>query len=288
RETATSLVQSRRTAHNTVAPLRARVAGIVFAGLPTDLQKTLDEWQFGNIPAQVATATTLLDDYLKVVAQVDAVGLPQLDNVRLAWNSRRMDETRTVIGDQRNALDAITNSMRVLEEEEPGSPSLKQLAEAKQKWAEGDLPEATRLGVAAATTSFNEDAAIKMMALAKEKKATFQAGFLGRIGLIWEDPDGDLKRAQEAYDAGYPTRAMELAQSAYEAWDTADRSGLMRLSGLMGLMCLLSAGVWWLLRRLDEPDEQRRLDPYAAKGGHSLGDPEERRPNWQDWENTNQ
>jgi hypothetical protein len=56
----------------------------------------------------------------------------------------------------------------------------------------------------------------------------------------------------------------------------------------MGIMCMISGGVWWLLRRLDDPDPKLRLDPYAVQGGHNLGDAEERRPSWKDWENSNQ
>jgi hypothetical protein len=208
--------------------------------------------------------------------------------VKNAWNTSSISDVRSVVGNQRHALEAILNSTIVLEHEEPGSPSIKQLEEARQKWAEGDLAEAARLGAAAATTSFNEDAAVKMIALAKEKQATFKAGFLGRIGLLFKDPAGDIDKAQEAYDAGDPTRAMELAQGAYKDWSNADRTGLIRLSALMALMCLASGGIWWLLRRLDEGDPKLRVDPYAVKGGHELGDPEARRPSWKDWENSNQ
>lgn len=288
RDTAAPLLQSRRDAHNAVAPLRTRAGELGFAGLPTDMQQNLDEWQFVGVPSQVAEANALLDDYVKLMAEVEAAGLPQIDNVKNAWNAGPLRDTVGVVANQRNALRAIVNSTVVLVDEDADSPSMKELAEARQKWAEGDLSEATRLGAAAATTSFNEDAAVKMIALAKQKQATFKGGFLGRIGLLWKDPAGDIVRAEEAYAAGDPTRAMELAEGAYKAWDTADRSGLMRLAGLMGLMCLLSGGVWWLLRRLDEPDVNVRLDPYAATGGHNLGDPDARRPSWKDWENSNQ
>ncbi|MEX1104138.1 MAG: hypothetical protein WED87_07800, partial [Dehalococcoidia bacterium] len=287
RDTASPLIQSRREAHTAVGPLRARAVDYGFAGLPTDLQQNLDHWQFTSVPNQVAEATIVLDDYAKLVAEVEAAGLPQIDNVKNAWHTQNIRGVAGVVLDQENALRAIMNSTRVLEHETEGAPSLRQLADARAKWAEGDLVEATRLGAAAATTSFNEDAAVKMIALAKEKQATFKAGFLGRIGLLWKDPAGDIIRAEEAYAAEDPTKAMELAEGAYKAWDTADRAGLIRLSGLMGLMCVLSGGVWWLLRRLDEPDQTQRLDPYAATGGHNLGDPDERRPSWKDWENSN-
>ncbi|MGH2608831.1 MAG: hypothetical protein ACRDHF_07030, partial [Tepidiformaceae bacterium] len=288
KDTAAPLIASRRAAHDAAGPLRMRVAVLGWAGLPTDIQQNLDDWQFNGIPDQIAAASSLMDDYLQLAGEAEAAGLPQLDNMKNAWNTGSISDIRGVIVNQRNALNAIMNSTRVLEHEEADSPSLKQLAEARQKWAEGDLAEATRLGAAAATTSFNEDAAVKMIALAKEKQATFKAGFLGRIGLLWQDPAGDITRAEEAYAAGDPTKAMDLAEGAYKSWDTADRTGLMRLSALMGIMCLLSGGVWWLLRRLDEPDETHRVDPYAVQGGHNLGDPESRRPNWKDWENSGQ
>jgi hypothetical protein len=286
-DTAAPLLQSRRAAHEAVAPLRARAVELGFAGLPTDLQSSLDQWQFRGVTSQVAEASKLLDEYGGLVAEANAIGLPQIDNVKNAWNTMSVNGVAGVLREQQNALRAIGNSTKVLEHETEDSPSMKQLGEARAKWAEGDLGEATRLGAAAATTSFNEDAAVKMIALAKEKQATFKAGFLGRIGLLWKDPAGDIGRAEAAYEAGDPTKAMELAEGAYKAWDTADRSGLIRLSGLMGIMCVLSGAVWWLLRRLDEPDAPARVDPYAATGGHNLGDPEARRPNWKDWENSN-
>ena len=285
-DTAGALIASRREAHTVLAPLRTRLGELGFAGLPTDLQQNLDEWQFRAVPGQAAGATKVLDDYVALMAEVEAMGLPQIDNLKNAWNTMTVNGVAGVLREQQNALRAIANSTKVLEHETEDSPSMKQLGEARAKWAEGDLGEATRLGAAAATTSFNEDAAVKMIALAKEKQATFKAGFLGRVGLLWKDPAGDIARAEEAYDAGDPTKAMELAEGAYKTWDTADRGGLIRLSGLMGLMCVLSGAVWWLLRRLDEPDAAARVDPKAATGGHNLGDPEARRPNWKDWENS--
>jgi hypothetical protein len=230
----------------------------------------------------------VLDDYVKLVAEVEAAALPQLDNVKNSWNTQSVSGTAGVITDQENALNAIVNSTRVLEHETAGSPSMKQLDQARVKWSEGNLAEAGRLAAMAVTTSYNEDAAIKMIALAKERQATFKAGFLGRIGLLFEDPAGDVEQAQQAYDAGDPTKALALAQGAYETWDGADRTGLMRLSALMAIMCVISGAIWWLLRRLDDADPSVRRDPYAAAGGHNLGDADERRPSWKDWENSNQ
>jgi hypothetical protein len=287
RDTAAPLLASRRAAHNAAGPIRLRAAVHGFAGLPTDIQDNLDRWQFSSVPNQAAAAGKVLDDYEALMLEVTALGLPQIDNVKNAWNTTNTAGVASVITEQRNAFRAIKNSTTVLADETEDAPSLKQLAEARDKWAEGDLAEATRLAAAAATTSFNEDAAVKMIALAKEKQATFKAGFLGRIGLLMKDPAADIARAEAAYEAGDPTRAMELAQGAYKAWDTADRNGLIRLSGLMGIMCVLSGGVWWLLRRLDDSGPAVRVDPYAAQGGHNLGDAESRRPSWKDWENSN-
>ena len=287
RDTATALLKSRRDAHTAVAPLRVRAAELGFTGLPTDLQENLDQWQFGSVQGQVADATKVLDDYVTLIAAIDAAGLPHLDYVKNAWNTRSTRGVSGAIMDQQNALNAIVNSTIVLNHETEDSPSMKQLAEARVKWAEGDLAEAARLGAMAATTSFNEDAAVKMIALARETEATFSAGFFGRIGLIGKDPGGDVDRAQAAYDAGDPTKAMGLAQGAYESWNGADRAGLMRLSALAVVMCILSGIVWWLLSRLDESDAKVRRDPYAATGGHSLGDADSR-PSWKDWENSNQ
>lgn len=288
RDTAGPLFKSRREAQTLVAAVRTRSAEFGFVGLPIDLQENLDQWTFNGVPAQVNQANALMDEYTRLAGEVEAAGLPQLDNVKRAWNTERMKDIAEVIADQRQALDAIVNSTRVLANESPDAPSLKQLAEARQKWAEGDLDTATRLGAQAATTSFNEDASIKMIALALEKQASFKPSFLGRIGVMWKDPDGQLRAAEEAANAGDPNKALELSQSAFRTWDNADREGIMRLSILMGVMCLLSFGVWWLLRRLDDgqPKLKFQADPYAATGGHSIGDPEGRKPSWRDWENT--
>jgi hypothetical protein len=288
RETATPLLAQRRAAHDAVAPLRVRAVEFGFEGIPEDIQENLNHWSFNSVAGQVAEANRLLDDYTKLVADATAAGLPPLDNVKKSWNTGTVRETRGVMADQQQALDAIVNTTRVLENEEPDAPSMKQLAEARVRWAEGDLDGAAHIAATAATTSFNEDAAVKLIALAKEKEAKYTPSFLGRIGLIGKDPGGQIHRAEEAYAAGDPTKALDLAESAFKTWDTADRTGLQRLGALMFAMCLLCGGVFWLLRRMDDDDDlQMTLDPDAAMGGHNLGDPETRRPSWRDWENTN-
>ncbi|HEX6031156.1 MAG TPA: hypothetical protein VFY90_06975, partial [Tepidiformaceae bacterium] len=288
RETAAPLLAQRRAAHDAVAPLRTRATEFGFEGIPEDIQENLNHWSFNSVAGQVAEANKVLDDYTKLVADFTAVGLPPIDNVKKSWNTGTVRETRGVMADQQQALDAIVNTTRVLENEEPNSPSMKQLAEARDKWAAGDLDGAARLAATAATTAFNEDAALKLIALAKEKQAKFTPSFVGRIGLIGKDPAGQIHRAEEAYAAGDPTKALDLAQSAFKTWDGADRTGLQRLAILMFGMCLLCGGVFWLLRRMDGDDDlDITLDPDAARGGHNLGDPEARRPSWRDWENTN-
>jgi hypothetical protein len=92
------------------------------------------------------------------------------------------------------------------------------------------------------------------------------------------DPEGDLSAAEAAYGQGDYAKALKLSRSAYDTWEGADDRGLMRLAIAAGLMCALSTGVWWGLRRL----EPKKRAPVASPG-HSLGD--DHGPRWKDWEN---
>ncbi|MCC6383200.1 MAG: hypothetical protein IT304_11895 [Dehalococcoidia bacterium] len=283
-DTASSLLSERRAAHDLVATLAARATQMGFSGIPPEIQANLDAWAFPGVAAQVKTANDVLDDYLGVVALADEAGLPQSNGVIDAWPVRRLSEVAALVEDQRQAIVSITGAVRQLASEAPGSPALRQLDDARGRYAQADYPAAKRLASGSTTTAFNAVAAGKILAVAREQKASFKPSFLERVGLLFSDPSGDLDRAEKAYAEGDPTSALRLARSAVDQWEGASGRGLMYLAALAGAMCALTLGTWWLLRRLDP--ERATPRRRAAAAGHALGSPDERRGSWRDWENT--
>ena len=162
---------------------------------------------------------------------------------------------------------------------------MKRLAEAREKYLAGDFTSAKRLAANATTMASNEVTAATMLAIAREKQATYKESFLGHVGLLFATPDADLDRAQRDYDAGDADSALRLSRSAYDSWNDADSQGLQRLALLAAMMCALSFVVWWLLRRLDGGGAQGVLPGGRLRQGHSLDAPDSRRQNWDDWEN---
>lgn len=282
-DTASSLLAERRAAHDLVATLAARAARMGFSGMPPEIQANLDAWAFTGVATQVKAATDILDDYLGVVAMADEAGLPQSNGVIDAWPVRRLTEVAALVEDQRQAIVSITAAVRQLAEEAPGSPALRQLDDARDRYAHADYPAAKRVASGSTTTAFNQVAAGKVLAVAREQKASFKPSFLDQVGLLFSDPAGDLAKAEKAYTDGDPTTALRLARSAIDQWDGASGRGLMYLAALAGLMCAVTLGAWWLLRRLDPG---RAVLQQRASAGHALAAPDERRGAWRDWENT--
>jgi hypothetical protein len=286
-DTATTLLKDRRAVHDLVNALTARAASMGLSGVPVDLQSNLDAWTFSGVDNQVAQSGAALDAYASVLAAATAAGLPSPDAVAKSWGSAAIAQTRGVIEDQRQAISAITDATGRLAGEPEGSPSLRQLDQARQEYANGHFDAAEELAATSTTTAFNEVAAVKLIAAAKAKQADFKPSFLSRIGLLFSDPDGDLAEAQRAYDSGDPTRAVKLARSAYETWDGASARGLQFLAILAGVMCGLSGLIWYLLRRLDGPPKDlRTLGVAGPRRGKAPPEPERPASSWRDWENT--
>ena len=252
-------------------------------GIPTDITSNLDAWQFKNVATQVEKANALLDKYAVVTALGTAAGLPPTQAIADAWGLSTVAISAGLIDQQRQAIEAITNATKELAAEQPDSPSLKKLAEARAKYAAGDLPGAKRLAAGSTTSAFNEDASGKMIALAKQTQAAYKPSFLSRIGMFFQDPEGDLAAAEKAYEAGEYEQALKLARSAHDTWSGAERGGIMRLAVLMALMCGLSAAVWWLLKKLDPGAKaDKRFGPGGRHTGHVLS-ADDRKGSWKDW-----
>lgn len=277
--TAPATLAERRAAHDTVKPLRDRAAQLGFTGLPTDLQSNLDAWAFTGIANQVAQANAVLDSYLAVAKLSQDSNLPAPDAVARSWNTGSMARTQGVIDEQRQAIESITGAGIQLKNEAADSPALKQLAEARDKYAEGDFPGAKSLASNSTATAFNQVAAGKLIELAKAKRAAYHPSFFSRIGMLFSDPGGDLAAAEGAYASGDAEHALKLAKSAYNGWDDASTRGIWRLAILAAIMCSLSVGVWWLLHRLDRSPAIHRNGP-----GHYI-DPADLQFGWKDLEN---
>lgn len=283
RETAEPLLKERRNAYTLVAALEAEANALGLEGVPTDLRANLDAWTFGSVPGQVEAAKTVLADYRAVLAAIQAAGLSDA-LMKQYWPGRPLAESRNLVADLRQALEAITNAEAVLATDPDNADGQARIAEARTKFVAGELQEAERLAAASRTTKFNTEAATRLIALAKEKQAAFQEDLFTRVGLLWSDPDGDLAEAEAALAAGNPTEAIRLSRSAIDAWDGAARRGFSRLALLFAAMAALCTGTWALLRRLDGKAAAARR-PASVPAGHFLGPPEER-GGWRDWENT--
>lgn len=281
RDTAAPLLAERRAAHELITAMLQRTTALGFAGLPTDIQANLSTWQFRPVAGQVAQAQSILDEYDHVTAEAAAAGLTAPTAVAQSWGTTTMANTRRLIEDERQAIEAIVNGANAIADEPPESASHAQLTDARKRFAEGFFADAKRLAAASGTTAYNEAAAGRMLEIAREKAAGFRPDFLSRIGLFFQDPEGDLAKAEAAYAEGDATTALRLSRGAYESWNGASERGLMRLALLAGAMCALSVGTWYLLRRLDPEKPQQR----SLGSGHVLSE-ESRGGGWRDWENT--
>ncbi|MEO9256514.1 MAG: hypothetical protein ABI305_13315, partial [Tepidiformaceae bacterium] len=203
--------------------------------------------------------------------------------VEKSWDTATLAQTKAVIEDQRQALQNLVDAGKRLSAEAGNSPALKQLAEAHGKYDLGDFDAAKHLAGLSTTTAFNEIAAAKMLTIARNEQAAYKPTFLGRIGMLFANPVGDLSKAQKAYDSGDPTSALKLARSAYDGWHDASNRGLSRLGILAALMCGMSVVVWWLLRRVDH---RATAAKSSKEPGHILEPADSRRSGWKDWENT--
>ena len=282
--TAGSLLQQRRATYTSLNAMLARAAELGLNGTPTDIADNLDVWSFDAVDGQIVKAMAVLDSYAAVAQSTAAAGLPPSAGVPEAWDTQPLAKTAGVVEEQRQALKVIQDSSRQVASEPEDSPARQQIAKATEKFAEGDFAEAKRLATSSMTDAYNQEAAGKMIELARKKQGEFHPGFLGRVGMFMKDPDGELAAAEKAYAAGDGAAALKLADSAFNAWDGADRRGLQMLAVLTGLMCALSAGVWFVLRRMDKTAQDVAARGRSGRTGHVI-DSSETRGRWKDWEN---
>lgn len=277
------VLKDRRDAHTLVATLDARAAAMGLTGTPKDIQDNLDAWVFGGIAAQVQAANAVLDHYAAVVTLAHGVSLATTNAVADAWSKRTTAQTDALIGEQKSAINALIGTAVQIKDEPADSPARTRMNSALQSYNSGDFSTATRLASDTASTAANEVIAQQVLATARETQKSYHPSFIGRIGLLFSDPAGDLAKAQKAYDSGDPATAIHQAQSAIDTWHGAKSAGLERLAILLAAMAALSIGVWWMLRRLD-----RAAMPGGGPGtlpAPGTGDAPPR-SSWRDWENT--
>jgi hypothetical protein len=280
-ETAKPLLAERRAAHDLVRGLRSRAAEAgLGSGIPSDIYNNLIAWVFGPIAAQVAQADTIIAAYRSATELAAGAGLATPETVAVSWGRARLSETARLVEDQRQAVIAIQAAEAQLAGEPADSPFRQGIAKARELYEQGDFTGARAAASAGVTGRVNADAAAKLIALAKEKQASFSPGFFGRVGMLFTDPEAKLRAAEDALAAGDGTRALELAREAYDTWDGAAARGIQRLALLTSVMAALSFGVWVLLKRLEQPPPVKPLGK-----GHYL-EAEGRRGSWRDWENT--
>ncbi len=280
-QTAKSLLEERRAAHDSVTALQAHAQTLGLSGMPSDIYDNLLAWVFDPIADQVTKANKVLDAYAEVITLSQQANLGQPDGVNQFWGKQRVSDTAVVIETQRQAINTILSSEKQIEGKPADSPSWQKIAEAREKYGKGDYAGAKSAAADAVTAAYNEVAAGKMIQIAKRKQAEFSPNFFGRIGMLFTDPEGDLRRAEEAQATGDGATALKLAKGAYTTWDDATQRGIQRLAMMAGLMCAVTFGVWFLLKRLEAPVSMKRVGE-----GHVLEVDGERRSSWRDWENS--
>ena len=276
----------RRAAHDLVKSLKERALAAGLVGVPTDIQNSLDAWSFSSVDDRVKRTDKVITEYLDVLSKQAAAGLTPSSAVPDAWSESSITRIEQLIDQQRSVIDSILGAARTVADEPEDSPAWKNLADAKAAYAEGDFGEASRLASEAGAVVYNEVASIRMIAVAEATGEAFEENFFKRIGMFWENPEGDLAAAKAASEAGDDETALRLAKAAYGSWNGAQTRGFQRLAMLAGLMSAITFGGWWLLGRFgggekDEINIQRARD--AAAGVPAT----ETRRNWRDWENSN-
>ncbi|MGH2633513.1 MAG: hypothetical protein ACRDG3_08895 [Tepidiformaceae bacterium] len=276
------LVKDRRAAHDLVATLDARAATLGLTGTPKDIRDNLDAWVFPGVAAQVKAADTVLDDYAAVLKLASGPGLSATDAVANSWRTQTAAQTDSLIAQQTSAINALIGTAIQLNGEPADSPAQARMASALKSYQAGDFTTATKLASDTASAAANGIIAQQLLATATETQKSYHASFVGRIGLLFADPAGELAKAQKSYDSGDPEAAINQAQSAINTWNGANSAGLERLAILVGILAALSMTVWWLLRRLD-PAPRPAIGAKAVPG--AALDDAPARPNWRDWEN---
>ena len=201
-----------------------------------------------------------------------------------SWGVQSLALTTSLLEEQRQATRAIVEATAHLANEPAESPSLKRLSGAREKYAEGEFGEAKKLAATSVTAIVNGATAVKLIAAAHAKREQFHPGFFATIGMFFVDPEAELAAAEASLAAGEPEKALQQSKAAYDTWQNAERRGLLRLGILAAIMTGLSAGAFWLLKRIDR-SEPEFAPAKGSVSGHVLI-PQEERGKWKDWENT--
>jgi hypothetical protein len=287
KETATPLLKERRAAREQAVTLYQRAESIRILGMPPEIQNALDEWEFAPVAELVKLGNEVLDAYLSAAEYAGQQNLSvNVTAMGKVWASAPLKTTKAYVADMRAAVDAIVRGEEVAGGEPPESPSHKAVADARAKFAEGDFTTVKSLSAGTVTADFNRDAAIKLLALAKETQDGWKPSFFETIGLYQEDPEGDLKKAEQAFADGDYAKAIKLAREVQETYNGAQNAGYLRLAIMAGLLTMFATGGWWLVKRYD--DRRQAKDEAARpkrRQGHALNEPGERRGSWQDFLN---
>lgn len=286
-EYASRELAARRTAHDLAKGLKVRAVEYGLTGVPPDIQDMLDNWSFKSIADRVARADAALLDYGEVLAASDAAGLVRSTAVSDTWSTGTLAQIEAVIQQQQGVIDAIASAEKTIAAEPDDSPAWELLADAREAYADGELQDATRFASAAAAYVFNRVASVQMIAIAEAEKGLYSENFLKRIGMLFEDPEGDLEAAHAAAEAGQAGEAVRLARQAFESWNGAQARGLQRLAMLAGLMSAITFGSWFLLKRIDFGGGDGEISATTARRAVDGEPTVPSRRTWRDWENTN-
>ena len=282
--TASALLADRRAVYDSVAVLHGKAFELGLSGTPSDIFDNLDVWIFAPVPDQIARGTALLASYAAVVALTSEAGLPPSTGVAASWGKQTLAQTAAVIEQQRQAAQVLRDALQQFADGPADSPVAKQLALAREKFASGDYADAKQLASSSVTGALNLGAAAKMIELAERTRADRSPGFLETIGMVLKDPEADLAAARAAYAEGDGARALGLSQAAYEAWSGSNTRGLQLLAMLAGVMCVVSVGVWLMLRRIDSGAQREAEAARGGRTGHVI-EASESKSRWKDWEN---
>ncbi|HEX7472190.1 MAG TPA: hypothetical protein VF323_03840 [Candidatus Limnocylindrales bacterium] len=170
---------------------------------------------------------TVRADYRSLVTEAGAWAVPAA--IRVALDRWRFDEAADLIAKSRavlagrSALDAAAAAIGV------------RLPPKLRTAFEGDVGPA-----AAATELATEEAAVDRLA-ADIAIRPAEPGLVERIGLMGEDPDGEIAAARAAFASGDLTGGVRLADGAATTWVGALDVGRGRLAGAAGILTLFAA-----------------------------------------------
>lgn len=190
--------------------------------------------------------------YAALVDEANGWVLPAaIETALAAW---RFDEAETAMksaGDILDARDELAVAAAVA--------GLRPSANLRTAFETGD-PE---VAVAEAAV---ERAIVEQIVAADVSGADATSSWLVRVGLIGQDPLGELAAARSAFEAGDLTAAQARAIGAREAWAGAADLGGLRLRSLAALVIVLALLILLLSTRARRQPRRRRAD-YRPEAG---------------------